>query len=104
MRGLRLHTVSNRLELHISDDFDDALFTKIGELLQQSFGGSWLEKIDGLDQRYWDLKIESSVLTLHLEHYFGIMLFPSSECEDISSANSLIEKAHRLLASSEHTA
>lgn len=98
MLGLRLRTVSDRLELHISDVSDGALFKEIGEILRRGLDGSWLEKLDGLDQRYWDLKVRESILTLHLEHYLGIMLFPSPECEGTSDANTLIEKAHQLLS------
>jgi len=103
MNGLRLNQTSERLELLISDDSDWQLFDEIGAALQQEFHGLWLSKVDGLDQRYWDLKIDTSILTFHLEHYLGIMLFPAAESSDKTTEISLLRQIHKFLSSYEPT-
>ena len=104
MHGLRLHQVSGRLELRIFDDSNWPLFKEIAGVLEREFRGTWLEKIDGLDQSYWDLRIGNSILTLHLEHYLGIMLFPASETPDKAAADSLLIQIHEFLLSYEPAA
>ncbi|WDY55844.1 DUF3630 family protein [Pseudomonas sp. PSKL.D1] len=58
--------------IEISENADWKLFEDVAQVLAQGLGGCWAEKIDGLDQRYWDLLVDEQVLTLHLEHYLGI--------------------------------
>jgi hypothetical protein len=60
------------IAIQISEDADWALFEKIADTLQIEFGGIWTQKLDGFDQRYWDLMIDGQRLTLHLEHYLGV--------------------------------
>ncbi|WP_122863702.1 DUF3630 family protein, partial [Pseudomonas viridiflava] len=67
------------MELHISNVSDWALFNAIALRLVQELNGEWLTKADGLDQRYWDLSVGGGVITLHLEHYLGIMLLVENE-------------------------
>jgi hypothetical protein len=87
------------LQLFISDHSDWGLLDKIGEIIQKEFNGEWLSKANGLDQCYWDLKIDSSVLTLHLEHYCGIMMFPAGEGSDNRAENMLLERIYNFLSS-----
>lgn len=104
MNGLRFNRTSDRLELQISEDSDRKLFDEIAHVLQRQFRGSWSEKVDGPDQRYWDLKIGNVTLTLHLEHYLGIMLFSSSEESDKGASDVLLEQTHEFLTSYEPAA
>ena len=104
MQNLRLREVSDRLELRIFDDSNWPLFKEIAEVLEREFRGTWLEKIDGLEQSYWDLKIGNSILTLHLEHYLGIMLFPASETPDKAAAETQLRQIHGFLSSYEPAA
>ncbi len=104
MNGLRFNQTSEGLELLISDDSDWQLFDEIGAAIQQEFHGLWLSKVDGHDQRYWDLKIDTSILTFHLEHYLGIMLFTAAESPDKTTANSSLRQIHKFLSSYEPTA
>ena len=60
--------------IYLSDTSDRALFDRIANELRQALDGTWVVQASGLDQRYWDLKAEGQVVTLHLEHYLGIML------------------------------
>ena len=101
MNGLRLRQDSNRLELHIFDDSNWPLFKEIAEVLEREFHGTWLVKIDGPEQSYWDLRIGNAVLTLHLEHYLGIMLFPSTETSNKEADDSLLTQIHEFLSTYE---
>ncbi|MDO8774742.1 MAG: hypothetical protein Q7K57_39765 [Burkholderiaceae bacterium] len=104
MHGLRLRQYSHRLELRIFDDSNWPLFKEIAGVIEREFHGTWLEKIGGLDQSYWDLKIGNAVLTLHLEHYLGIMLFPSAKTPDKPAADSLLMQIHEFLSTYEAAA
>lgn len=101
MHGLQLLQKPDRLELRIFDDSNWPLFKEIAGVLEQEFCGKWLEKIDGPDQSYWDLRIDDSILTLHLEHYLGIMLFPSTETPNKAVADSLLVQIHEFLSTYE---
>ncbi|MGP6425770.1 MULTISPECIES: DUF3630 family protein [Pseudomonas] len=61
-------------DIHLSDSSDRELFTRIADELQQTLSGTWTTQASGLDQYYWDLAVDGQVITLHLEHYLGIML------------------------------
>lgn len=58
--------------IEISENADWKLFEDVAQVLAQGLGGCWTAKINGLDQRYWDLLVDEQTLTLHLEHYLGI--------------------------------
>ena len=79
MREIQLTEKSGKSELHISSESNWTLFDRIAETLERELNGIWVEKADGMDQRYWDLKIENEVITLHLEHYLGISAFSNSK-------------------------
>lgn len=68
---------NGKIEANLSEYSDWELFNRIADLIAKEFKGNWIEKADGIDQRYWDIEIENVVLTLHLEHYSGISLFPA---------------------------
>ena len=81
-----------RIEAQLSDQADWKLFNRIAKLIQKEFNGTWVEKLDGLDQRYWDIVIGNIKLTLHLEHYLGISLFSAKEDNNLSEANKLVHR------------
>lgn len=91
----------DNLEIFISDHSDWRLFEEVGAAIQSEFDGEWLARADGLDQRYWDIRIEGSVVTLHLEHYSGIMLFPEDNSVDGHASKAVLEKIYQFLASHE---
>jgi len=66
-------------ELHISPEPNWILFEKVAFTLENELDGVWLEKVDGLDQRYWDLKMDGEIITLHMENYLGISAFSNSK-------------------------
>jgi hypothetical protein len=75
------------------------LFESIAERLARFTGGEWISKLDGVDQRYWDLgrigvfrseldertpsgeadACSASTMTLHLDPYMGIELYGAIE-------------------------
>jgi hypothetical protein len=87
-----------RTELAISTDSSAWLFERLAVAIQDAFGGTWVAQLDGLDQRYWDLRLEDAVVTLHSEHYLGISLFPSAASPDAQAAARLVRRIARFLA------
>jgi len=83
---------NGKTEIHLSDVSDWKLFDRIADLIESELKCQWVEKADGLDQRYWDFIIEESKLTLHLEHYLGICIFPAIGNENLVEANQMVRK------------
>jgi len=80
------------------------LFEELARALKGNLGGDWTEQLNGPDQRYWDLRVGNGVITLHLEHYLGISIFPASDSHDQQASTALIEKAYVFLSNYEHVA
>jgi len=85
-----------RLQVAISDDSDWMLFNGVAEKILTRFRGKLVERLDGVDERYWDLEIEGTIVTLHLQHYLGISLFSKNK-----EANDLIRQVGEYLESIE---
>ena len=81
-----------KTEAHLSDTSDWKQFDRIADIIENEFNCQWAGKADGLDQRYWDFVIEDSKLTLHLEHYLGICIFPAIGNENLLKANQMVRK------------
>lgn len=79
MTEISLTEELGKRKLLISPEPNWGFFEKVAEILESELGGSWVEKTDGVDQRYWDLQIKDELLTLHLEHYLGILAFSESK-------------------------
>ncbi len=79
MNEIQLTEKSGKSELHIASEPNWTLFEKIAKALEYELNGCWIEKINGIDQSYWDLKIGNEIVTLHLEHYLGISAFSDSK-------------------------
>lgn len=62
-------------ELIISDDSNWSVFERLSDAICVEFGARVVEKIDGLDERYWDLKMTDGMVTLHLQYCLGISLY-----------------------------
>ena len=70
----------------MSSDSDWTLFDELAHLISTELpGGEWVERLDGLDERYWDYRVDNGVVTLHLQHYLGIMLFASPTADQVGS-------------------
>ena len=78
----------------MSEDSDWNLFELVASILEKELSGEWVEKADGLDQRYWDLKVGSQVITLHLEHYLGITIFSEND----KDKSQLLKQSYEVLS------
>jgi len=66
------------LELIITDEADWSVFERLAEAIHARFDARIVERLDGPDERYWDLVAADETVTLHLQHYMGISLYASS--------------------------
>ena len=73
------------LEVEVSTVADQGLFERLACSLETGMGGRWTQRLDGLDERYWDLQIETQTITLHLQHYLGICVLIPSGCEHLAA-------------------
>ncbi len=87
-------TNPGQIELRLSANPEE--FEHYSELVRALLNGVWVEKLDGLDQSYWDLTVQAQKFTLHREHYLGVSIF----AEDNASTRSLLEKLKRSLEES----
>lgn len=93
MKDIQSTEEVGKSELHISAESNWSLSEKIAGVLENELNGVWVEKTDGIDQRYWDLKIENEVITLHLEHYLGILAFSDSRSLLLRAKQTIESKA-----------
>ena len=56
------------------DEKQHLIFEVVAEVIVTKFNGRIVKKLDGIDQRYWDVCISDNIITLHWEHYLGISL------------------------------
>ena len=82
-----------QIEIDCEPNWDK--FEVIAKDLIKNLKGKWINKIDGLDQRYWDLSINGIELTLHFEHYLGITLYYKDGNDD--DPQHLLDRAYSLL-------
>jgi hypothetical protein len=80
------YTATGKIELHLSDDPDQ--FRNIAEMVRETLAGRWTEQIDGLDQSYWDLYVQGTLITVHREHYLGVCVF----CDDGSPQRLVLDR------------
>ena len=71
---------------------DGPVFELIANQLAEIFNVKWKNKLDGLDQRYWDFEFEGITLTLHLEHFLGISIYIEKSGVDIKNAKQVLEE------------
>jgi len=76
-----------RCEAEIFDDGNRLLFNGVADAILGKFKGKLVETVEGFDERYWDIKVGEKVVTLHLEHYLGIVLFSQDK-----EANDLVKE------------
>ena len=68
------------------------IFSLIANELSRKFDVKWKEKIDGFDERYWDFEANGMTLTLHLQHYLGIMIFAAKTNPKILEATQFLHE------------
>lgn len=84
-------------QIEVSDKSDWGLFNSLAEELKERLRGRWTEQLDGPDQRYWDLGANSGKITLHLEHYLGITVYPTDGAEAEPQSLALLEDAFKII-------
>ena len=75
-------TSTGQFEMLLSSD--ESRFIHYAELVRETLNGKWTEKINGLDQSYWDLDVHGAIITLHREHYLGVSVFCNGKPEEIA--------------------
>lgn len=88
----------------VSRDSDWELFDRVARRLESDLGGAWVERLDGLDERYWDFEAAGGKLTLHYQHNLGITLYIAHELpDDHELSRGLLEKAFDRLSAYDPT-
>ena len=84
-------------QIELAQQSDWSLFDRIARILEAELAGAWGDRVDGLDERYWDLNASSGRLTLHLQHYLGISLYPTGGADADTGSVALLDRAQALL-------
>jgi len=82
--------------VRISPDASGERFDEVTARVARELGGEWVAKLDGLDQRYWDLRRGAGVVTFHLDTFAGISAFPATDA-DPAASRALLEEVRALL-------
>ena len=80
------------INLELTEDSNWSVFELIAKELTDKFNAQWKTQADGLDQRYWDFEINGIILTLHLEHYLGIVIFADKRKTDRNKAKIIMQE------------
>jgi len=79
------------------DEKKHSIFEVVAEIIVTKFNGRIVKKLDGIDQRYWDIYISDNIITLHWEHYLGIsLLFSENEREIVNKIVYEIKSKNRI--------
>ncbi len=73
------YTPDGRVEITLSEESDWQLFDTIFNEITKKFDVELVKKLDGIDERYWDFKINNGFFCLHLQHFLGISIFPVTD-------------------------
>ncbi|MEY8847380.1 DUF3630 family protein [Psychroserpens sp. XS_ASV72] len=61
--------------LQITKSPDSKIFSQVADFIIEKLNGKITEQVDGIEQKYWDFKIDKILITLHSEHYLGISVY-----------------------------
>ena len=70
---------------------DTEVFHQVAAELSHQFSVKWKEKVDGLDQQYWDFEYKDVTFTLHLD-YLGIMIYIHKDNPKIESGKKQLQE------------
>jgi len=73
---------SNRLSINLSDLNSEILFAKYADRIMSEFKAIIVERLDGLDQRYWDFEVDGKVVVLHSDSMAGISIHIAKGADD----------------------
>lgn len=82
----------------ISEQPDWTAFDHIAGELAHELSARWIERVDGPDERWWDLAKGDGKITLHLHHAVGIVAYAASDAVSSCAADDLLDAAFRVLA------
>lgn len=85
------------LQVQVSSDSDWSLFECVARALETQLSGSWGNQVDGVDERYWDILVGEGKLTLHLQHYFGIVVYPGEGADANASSLDALNRTFCIL-------
>jgi hypothetical protein len=66
------------VEIEIDDNCDYSKFELAANILKKQFNVRFTEKLDGVDDAYWDFVYKDCELTLHFNLYCGISIIPKN--------------------------
>jgi hypothetical protein len=66
------HDASGRLSIDLGDA--RPMFQVYASRLEEMCNGKRIQRLDGLDQRYWDYDVEGTTIVLHSDAFAGISL------------------------------
>jgi hypothetical protein len=89
-----VRTPTGLFEMSLSED--ESQFVHFAGLVREALNGEWEEKINGLDQTYWDLNVQGEIVTLHREHYLGVSVI----CHDKPEERAVLERLKQILEAS----
>jgi 3',5'-cyclic AMP phosphodiesterase CpdA len=82
----------NYSEILLSSLPDNSLFIDFADRIKNEFKAEIVDKINDLDTVYWDLKINSDLITLHQQTFIGITVFPKDLDNASRQVNDLVER------------
>jgi cellulase/cellobiase CelA1 len=88
---------STHRQIEIAERSDWSYFERVADILVVGLAGTWIDRIDGLDERYWDLAAGSGRVTLHLQHHLGITLYATTGMDSDAASRKLLDEAYTLL-------
>jgi hypothetical protein len=74
------HDASGRLSIELGDD--GPMFQVYASRLEEICKGKRIQRLDGLDQNYWDYDIEDTRIVLHSDVFAGISLHVEDGSQD----------------------
>lgn len=81
----------------VSDAAEWRVFDAVAEELARALDGAWTERLDGLDERWWDLEAAGGKITLHLQPFLGITAFVHRDSHGCERSRALLDRAFGLL-------
>jgi hypothetical protein len=85
------------IEVEIDNNCDYQKFEEAANVLKKEFGAKFIEKLNHLDNAYWDFMYNDCELTLHFNHFLGISLFPKTFGESTANDNDCAKEIGMLL-------
>ncbi len=83
--------------INIDEPIGEELFEVVVECICKHTGGVILERLDGLDQRYRDLAITGTTVTVHYERYLGTSVFAEEQSLNSPDRKTILNSIYEIL-------